>query len=62
MLSSGAPDQLRQTAWSLAGAQLAADEFTDRDALAAAMRGAAAVFTLTTPDEMLRVLIACCHH
>jgi uncharacterized protein YbjT (DUF2867 family) len=34
-----------------AGAGLAAGEFTDRDALAAAMRGAAAAFALTTPFE-----------
>jgi len=34
-----------------AGAQLAAGEFTDRDALAAAMRGSAAAFALTTPFE-----------
>jgi len=34
-----------------AGAQLAAGDFTDRDALAAAMRGAAAAFALTTPFE-----------
>jgi len=32
-----------------AGAQLAVADFTDRDGLAAAMRGAAAAFTLTTP-------------
>jgi len=34
-----------------AGAQLVAGDFTDRDALAAAMRGAAAAFALTTPFE-----------
>lgn len=33
------------------GADLAAGEFTDRDALAAAMGGAAAAFALTTPFE-----------
>ena len=33
------------------GAQLATADFTDRDALAAAMRGAAAAFALTTPFE-----------
>jgi uncharacterized protein YbjT (DUF2867 family) len=34
-----------------AGAQLVAGDFTDRDALAAAMRGAAGAFALTTPFE-----------
>jgi uncharacterized protein YbjT (DUF2867 family) len=33
------------------GAELAAGQFTDRDALAAAMRSAAAAFALTTPFE-----------
>jgi uncharacterized protein YbjT (DUF2867 family) len=33
------------------GAELAAGQFSDRDALAAAMRGAAAAFALTTPFE-----------
>jgi uncharacterized protein YbjT (DUF2867 family) len=35
----------------VAGAQLVTGDFTDRDALAAAMRGAAAAFALTTPFE-----------
>src|SRR5262249_10248891 len=34
-----------------AGAELVAGQFTDRDALAAAMGGAAAAFALTTPFE-----------
>ena len=34
-----------------AGAQLAAGDFTDREALTRAMRGAAAAFALTTPFE-----------
>ena len=45
------PTSERARELAAAGAQLAAGDFTDQDALASAMRGTAAAFALTTPFE-----------
>jgi uncharacterized protein YbjT (DUF2867 family) len=49
LVRNPASPEARQLA--AAGARLAVGEFTDRDALAAAMRGTAAAYALTTPFE-----------